>query len=156
MADPQQTDGPSSPCRGTVPLDLVVREQSDRGRSLRADRRAVMRFLLALSTVLGLAPDWGPAPNLQAYADTNLGRDGHGFAGNDVRPGKDGRPWTDRGHGHFDLGPETEIAAFLPEKRRLNERATIDVSSSHVLTAINTADRGWRYAAMAGDNSEKK
>jgi hypothetical protein len=118
----------------------VFREQSYRHRFVGVDSRVGNWFLMALSAFLGkespeagevvlrLARHWGLLPNVQAYADTNLGRDGHGFAGTNVWPEKYGRPWTDRGHGHFDLGSETEIAAFLPEKRGLNEWATIDLS----------------------------
>jgi hypothetical protein len=141
MADPQQTEGPSSPCLGTVPLGLAFREGACRHRFVGLDSRVVNWFLMALSAFLGkespeagevvlrLARHWGLVPTVQVYADTHLGRDDHGFAGT---PEKDGRPGTDLGHDHFDLGPETEIAAFLPEKRWPNEWATIDASSATV------------------------
>lgn len=87
--------------------------------------------------VLQLANHWGLAPNLQKYADDNLGLDCNGFVGNYLWHSKNGNPWTNLGVRNQDAGPDAWISGYFGTRKLLNSWEDIDTSRSYIFGLVD-------------------
>ncbi len=91
----------------------------------------------ACQIVLQLAGHWGLAPDLQKYADANLGLDCNGFVGNYLWHEKKGNPWWDLGVKTLDHGPDAWISGYFDNKPLVASWEEVDPSRSYLMGLVD-------------------
>jgi hypothetical protein len=132
-------------------IELVFSEYGAGGQATKVDSRVTDWGALAHYTFLGkgspehcqivlqLANHWGLAPDLQQYADDNLGLDCNGFVGNYLWHSKNGNPWMDLGVRNQDHGPDAWISGYFDGKRLLASWDDLDTSRSYIFGLVDNS-----------------
>lgn len=95
----------------------------------------------ACQAVLQLANHWDLAPDVQAYANSNLGLDCNGFVGNYIWHSLRGNPWTKLGAHSLDLGPDSPIARGFYDKYKkgqVNRWESLDTTKMYLFLEAGT------------------
>ncbi len=87
--------------------------------------------------VLQLARRWSLAPDLQKYADDNLGLDCNGFVGNYLWHVVGKQPWTNLGVGKHDHGPDCSIDGYFDHRKALTRWEDLNTSQSYLFGEVN-------------------